>query len=118
MTVEECYAMMNANYPEVKGRLRTDERILKFVLKLLDDKSFDLLVDSLEKKKLEDAFRAVHTMKGVCQNLSLTPLAESSSALCERLRNCDHYGEDIEPLFEKVKEDYTLMIECIKMLQN
>lgn len=117
MTIEECYAAMHADFKEVKGRLRTDERVLKFVLKLLDDKSYPLLMDSMEKQEMEEAFRAVHTLKGVCQNLSLTPLYESSSVLCERLRNCDHYEADIEPLIKKVKEDYLWMIACIRQLQ-
>lgn len=116
MTIEECYAAMNADFKEVKGRLRTEERIIKFILKFLDDKSYQLLIDSLENQNMEEAFRAVHTIKGICQNLSLTPLFVSSNALCERLRNCDHYEVDMDPMIEKVKEDYSMIIECIKQL--
>ena len=37
MTVRECYEAMGADYEDVLGRLRKDERIQKFVLKLLND---------------------------------------------------------------------------------
>lgn len=117
MTIEECYAAMNADYKEVKGRLRTEERIIKFVLKYMDDKSYQLLIDSIEDRNMEEAFRAVHTIKGICQNLALTQLYISSDALCERLRNCHEYKADIDLLVEKVKEDYLMTIKCIKQLQ-
>ena len=32
MTIQECYKEMGADYEEVQGRLRTEERIKKFVL--------------------------------------------------------------------------------------
>jgi len=117
MTIEECYAAMNADYKEVKGRLRTEERIIKFVLKCLDDKSYQLLMDSIHDRNMEEAFRAVHTMKGICQNLAFTQLYVSTDVLCERLRDCHEYKADIDPLVEKVKEDYLMTIKCIKLLQ-
>lgn len=118
MTVKECYEAMGANYEEVAGRLRTEERIQKFLLKVLNDKSYDLLITSIESKDMKEAFRAAHTIKGVCQNLSLTRLYESSSDLSEVLRDRNEYGEDIEPALAKVKEDYAQMTECIRQLES
>ena len=71
MTVKECYEIIGANYEEVESRLRTEERIKKFLLKVLNDKSYDLLCDSIKQKNMEEAFRAAHTLKGISQNLSL-----------------------------------------------
>ena len=34
MTVKECYEAIGADYEDVMGRLRKDERVQKFVLKL------------------------------------------------------------------------------------
>lgn len=59
----------------------------KFVLKFLDDKSMELLKTSMVEETYEEAFRAAHTIKGICQNLSFTRLYESSSALSEALRD-------------------------------
>lgn len=116
MTVKECYEAIGADYEDVMGRLRKDERVQKFVLKLLDDKSYELLEKSVASKDMSEAFRAAHTLKGVCQNLSLTPLFQSASELAERLRNAQDYSEDMEPLLEQVKKDYTHMIDCIRQL--
>ena len=46
MTVKECYELIGADYESVMGRLRTEERVKKFLLKFLNDKRYDLLLDS------------------------------------------------------------------------
>ncbi|MCI8782377.1 MAG: Hpt domain-containing protein [Dorea sp.] len=116
MTVRECYEAMGADYEDVLGRLRKDERIQKFVLKLLNDKSYELLMNSMEAGDMTEAFRAAHTLKGVCQNLSITALYHSSAELADRLRDGQEYGEDVAPLLERVKKDYTLAMDCIRQL--
>ena len=87
MTLQECYAAMGGNYDDAIGRLRSERLVQKFVLKFLSDGSYELLCRSLEEKNYEEAFRAAHTIKGVCQNLSIDKLQASSSRLCESLRN-------------------------------
>ena len=116
MTVKECYSAMGADYDDVMARLRKDERVQKFLLKVLDDKSYDLLLSSVEEKNIAEAFRAAHTLKGVCQNLSLTKLYKSASVLSDVLRDREDYGEDIEPALEQVKQDYNEMIGYIREL--
>jgi len=116
MTVKECYDAIGADYDDVFSRLRKDDRIRKFLLKVLDDKSYELLLNSVASRDMAEAFRAAHTLKGVCQNLSLTRLYKSSSRLSDVLRDRQEYGEDIAEALEPVKEDYTQMIEYIGKL--
>ena len=116
MTVKECYDAIGADYDDVFSRLRKDDRIRKFLLKVLDDKSYELLLNSIEARDMAEAFRAAHTLKGVCQNLSLTRLYNSSSRLSDVLRDRQEYGEDIAEALEPVKEDYAQMIEYIGKL--
>ena len=40
MTLKECYEAMGADYEAVMGRLRKEERILKYLTKFLEDPSF------------------------------------------------------------------------------
>ena len=70
----------------------------------------------LGKKEMDD--RAAHTLKGVCQNLSLDRLYEVSRDLTELLR--DRTGEQpgIPEAMEKVTEVYEETIEVIKKLQE
>ena len=112
MTLTECYSAMGANYADVLGRLRSERLVQRFVLKFLDDGSYALLRDSLENGSMEEAFRAAHTIKGMCQNLGFTVLERSSSALTEDLRagGSDATGA----LFEQVREDYERTVAAIE----
>lgn len=115
MTLQECYAAMNGDYNDAIGRLRSDRLLQKFVLKFADDGSYSLLLSSLADENYQEAFRAAHTIKGVCQNLSLTALANSSSALCESLRG----GTSPDPgLAEQVSADYQKTISAIRAFQE
>lgn len=116
MTLQECYAVIGGDYEAVIGRLRSEKLVQKFVLKFLDDGSYDLLCSSLEAKNYEEAFRAVHTIKGVCQNLSFSRLQESSSQLSEALRH--GWTPAAEDWIDRVKEDYQVTIDGIVAFQQ
>lgn len=118
MTIKECYEAMGADYSEVESRLRTEERIRKFLGKIPEDKSYTLLCDSLEQRDMEEAFRAAHTLKGISQNLALTKLGRSAAALSDHLRDRREYTEDVEELFAQVQKDYVMTVECIRELQR
>ena len=115
MTLQECYAAMGGNYEDVMSRLRSERLVQKFVLKFLADGSYDLLCRSLEEKDYENAFRAAHTIKGMCQNLDFTRLYESSAQLSEALRN--GVTPEAPALLERVKEDYRQTVEAIRAFQ-
>ena len=83
--------------------------MIKFAGKFLADPSFNLLKTSLEGKDYEEAFRAAHTLKGVCQNLALTKLYLSSEKMAEVLRpghEAEREGADLDGLFRQVSADY------------
>lgn len=111
MTIKECYEQMGADYEDVLGRLR-NEALIKF----LEDGSFQMLKDGLAKKDGEMAFRAAHTLKGVCQNLGFDNLYEPSFDITEKLRGRDTEG--CEELFAKVEEQYNKTAEAIRMLED
>lgn len=114
MNTEECYAAMNGNYQEVLERLRSEAFIRKFVKKFPEDRSFTELKEALENGDAEKAFRAAHTLKGVCVNLGFSELYELSSALTEKLRGRELDG--YEPYFEKLSAAYGQTIAAIQQL--
>ena len=116
MTLQECYAAMGGSYDDAINRLRSERLVQKFVLKFLNDGSYDLLCRSLEEKNYEEAFRAAHTIKGVCQNLSFTKLQDSSSRLCESLRS--GYTPEADALAKETAEDYQATVAAIKTFQE
>lgn len=115
MTLQECYAALGGDYESVLGRLHSDRLVEKFTLKFLDDPSFRLLEISLAAEDWQEAFRAAHTIKGVCQNLDFTALYRSSAALCEALRG--GYHPEAPTLAEGVREDYRRTVSAIRDFQ-
>lgn len=115
MTLQECYAAMGGNYEDAIGRLRSEKLVQKFVLKFLNDDSFQLLNDSVAAGNYEEAFRAAHTIKGVCQNLSFERLQNSSSQLTDALRG-GNWDDQTAALLEAVRADYRLTADAIRAL--
>ena len=118
MTLKECYAAIGGDYEEVMGRLRSERLVQKFVLKFLNDGSYQLLLDSLAAGDREEAFRAAHTIKGVCANLAFNTLLESSEALTEALRGGKAAQSGEEELVRRVGEDYRRAVQAIQAFQE
>lgn len=116
MTIQECYSALGGDYTDVSRRLPTEKMVQKFMFKFLDDPSYDALCKAMTEKNREEAFRAAHTIKGVCQNLSFTKLYRSADALCEALRN--DWAPDAEALAEAVHTDYQVTVAAIREFQE
>lgn len=116
MSLKDCYAAMNGNYEEVLGRLRSEKIVTKFVLKFLNDNSYELLCSSIKEENAEEAFRAAHTIKGISQNLGFLGLYESSNEMAELLRNgWDPKAIDMLP---QVESNYKTTIAAIEILKS
>ena len=85
MTLEQVYAAIGGDYKGVMERLPSADFVRRFALKFLQDDSFPNLKKALEEKDAPTAFRAAHTLKGVCQNLGFDALYVPSSALTCKL---------------------------------
>ena len=117
MTLQELYQAIDGDYEDVLGRMmRSEKMVQKFVLKFLNDQSYETLVRSMEEEKYEEAFRAAHTIKGVGQNLGFTKLYQSAGALSEALRN--GFTPEAPALAGQVKEDYCRTAEAIRAFQE
>ncbi len=115
MSLQECYSALGGSYEEVLSRLSSERLVKKFALKFLTDPSYDLLVRSMGSEDWPEAFRAAHTIKGVCQNLSFTTLYQSSHALAEALRN--GYTPEAPALYAQVQADYEKTVSAIRAYQ-
>ena len=116
MTLQECYTALGGDYAEVLGRLRSEALVRKFVLKFLTDPSYDLLCRSMEQADYGEAFRAAHTIKGVCQNLSFTKLYQSCAPLCEALRG--GFTPEAPALAARLDADYAKTVAAIRAYQE
>lgn len=110
-TLRECYEAFGGDYDAVLGRLRREELVAKFLYKFLNDTSYELFTDSMQKGDYDEALRGVHTLKGVCQNLSFTKLFESSNEVTQALKQ--HETERAEALAPQLAADYDLLIRTV-----
>lgn len=114
MTTKECYDAMGADYQNVLERFSSEALVKKFALKFLDDNSYSNLKEGLAAGNVEEAFRAAHTLKGVCLNLGFDNLYKVSSAITEMLRAGELTGT--KEAFEKVEEQYNITVNAIKAI--
>lgn len=106
MTLESLYQQIGGNYPDVKARLVKEERIERFVLLFLKDSSCSAFVKAMEAGNAEAAFRAVHTLKGVCMNLGFDTLYQIADRITEQLRESDlpHAAQEMPGLLACYQE--------------
>lgn len=116
MTVKECYEMLGGDYEGVLSRLPGDGFVRKFAIKFLADPSFENLDKALKEQNIDEAFRAAHTLKGVCQNLGFDDLYKVSSAITEALRNGTMEGCDA--MFKDVENQYHRTVDAIRKLEQ
>ena len=114
MTIQECYEKMGANYEDVLKRLYNEAMIRKFALLFLKDDSYNKLAKALTEQDVQTAFRAAHTLKGVCQNLGFSNLYTPTYELTETLRAGKLEGTDTQ--FKRVKKQYTITTDAIRAL--
>ena len=100
MNLKELYACCGGDFDTVMDIWRSDERVARFLGRFLD------------AGNLPEAFRAVHTLKGVCLNLCLTRLSESSATVTDALRGgADHTTPAMLARFDA---DYAQVIQSIR----
>ena len=109
MTLKDCYMQMGADYEETVQRLRSESLIQRIILKFPQDPSYQELCQALADGNIEVAFRAAHTLKGVCQNLGFKNLYEPSAELQET---------ETDDLMQKVTEEYNRTVKAIEDFQN
>ena len=116
MTVKEFYDAVGGDYADAADRLKNDILITRFLKMITRDKNMHLLTEAVSMQDEEQAFYAVHTLKGIALNLSLTVFAEKCSYMTERLREQKYMPEDISQMYEAVKKEYDKVTGMLKEL--
>ena len=112
MTLTEFYAAVGGSYEDASARLQNDAFIGRFLRMLPRDDN--MAVDS---GSAEEAFRAVHTLKGIALNLSLVRLAEACTAMTEALRGSAVMPDNVRALHDAVAREYALVTETLSQLE-
>lgn len=116
MTIKELYENIGEDYQDVFDRFMMEKMIQKYVLKFIEDPNFLLLKQSLESNDEDEAFRAGHTLKGVCANMGFLKLEKLSSQITELLRH--HEVDKAQKLFPDLEREYLLIKDAIIQYQQ
>ena len=115
MTIQECYQKMGGDYEEVLGRMMNPGFVRKFIARFPGDDSYQKLCEEIKAGNREGAFRAAHTLKGVCKNLGFGTLADSADKMTELLRpKADTIPEGAEEILVQVTKDYEITLEALQ----
>lgn len=115
MTIQECYQKLGGDFAAVEARLPSVSLVVRFITKFLNDSSFSELCRAMQEGQREEAFRAAHTLKGVCANLGFDRLGASAGQLTELLRpESDGVPAGAGPVLDEVKRDYELTVSAIR----
>lgn len=115
MMIQECYQKLGGDFAKVAQRLPSVSLVKRFITKFLDDSSFSELCQAMEAGERDKAFRAAHTLKGVCANLSFDRLGASAGQLTELLRpESDGIPVGAGLVLDTLKQDYALTVAAIR----
>ena len=112
MKLNEFYVAVDGNYEDAMERLQNEMFVGKFLRMLPRDGSMMLLEKAMADGRANDAFRAVHTLKGIALNLSLTKLA----AACSQLRGADTIPQQARELLIPVRQEYARIRAALEEL--
>lgn len=114
LSLKEFYARVNGNYEVAISRFRSEATMMKMAGLFKKDNSMALLTDSIITENWEEAFRAVHTLKGIALNMEFTAFAKACADMTEALRGG---GTDPDPAYyEAVLREYTIVVDALAEL--
>lgn len=111
------YNRLGVNLEETMERfMDSEEMYVRFLKKFLSDKNYDKYLKAAEAKNVEDAFEAMHALKGVTANLGLGKLYEEVRPMVEVYRS----GKlDVDPdNLDRFIKYYAEAIEIIEGLEE
>ena len=87
MTLKGFYDEIGGDYEGVFDRIGSEELIVKYLKKFRDSDMLGKFSQSAEEGDCKEAFRHMHSLKGLCLNLGLNELFKSVDVVCEALRD-------------------------------
>lgn len=110
MELKDFYSKLGVSLDIVLKRLISEDRVKKYLNLIINEPNFALLDTAYEQRDYEEMFKASHAIKGLCLNLELAPIAETSAQLMEYLRPGKTPVIDdavVDEYYQKLNSTYT-----------
>ena len=118
MTVKQFYEEIHGDYEEILGRLASEDRIKRFLIKFLETDDMTSLKAAWKDNNIEEIFGYAHRIKGISLNLSLSNLATYSSELTEEYRGGGPKDEQkAQEWYSKCVEEYEMIVANIAKIE-
>lgn len=85
----------------------------KLLNKFLEDKNFEMLIDSLENSDYKNIEIYAHTLKGLSGNLGFVELSKTCAEMVESIRKEEL--DSLSNIEEKIKSQYMELTTLIRM---
>ena len=111
------FVFRGADWDELLDRFMGNEDLIaKFMFKFLNDQSMNDLTKFLGEGNVTEAFKAVHTLKGVGSNLALKGFITPVCELTEILRAGSMDGA--QEKYNEIKPKYDALIAILQNYQS
>lgn len=120
MTLTEFYRSLGGNYNDVLSRLPSEKLILKYIFRFPSDKTLTSYLSAVSAENWPEAFRSVHTLKGLYLNLGFESLLENTAVLTEILRGGTAPADraEFETRTARLQTEYSSLTALIDRLQR
>ena len=116
MDVDEFYRRTRGSLQKAREYLKDEDTVITFLYMFKKDESFAVLKASMESEEWDAAFRAAHTLKGICANLGFKSLFEVSYDITEALRAGDM--EQAKVMWPGVQACYARVDNALNQLEQ
>lgn len=113
--ISDFYKAAGGDFDEVIDRLEDVDIITENLLAFPEDTAYAELREYLEKNDGKGAFRAAHTLKGICYTFGLGRLGDIAAAICEELRRGAFPAGEMTV---RLTEEYDFVTLAIGRLRN
>lgn len=113
--MKEQLIQLGIDYTDLVVRLGNRELMAeKFLRNFLSDTTIEVIKSSYEVRDYEQLMRSVHTLKGICANLSMSRLFQICSEWMQDLRSKNYENNEIN--YQTCIQEYTKIVNGLKAL--
>ncbi len=118
MTLEDFYDKVGGDCADVCERLGGRDIVISIIRMLQNDRHYEKCKQALIAGDADEAFRAVHALKGICLNLDIRSITEPAIELTEILREGQRDMDKVPAAFGKLQSSYLDTLDALREMKE